>query len=367
MKPIALSCALLALAAAQAETPRDRVALFIRSAAYDRLKTEIERYKRDVQARFPVRLQIVKGDWANPEEVRDAVKRCYKEDRVTGVVLVGGVPMHRFHMHDFDNPDPLYYEDFDLRFVSSSGREVPDAYVGAPDLKLWVANLRAVEQDGDDGIEQLRAFLDKTHAYYTGKQKIERRALAVTGSDWPDGAEIFAKNVARPIFGPDGCDVLSCKAASLEALRDAFAKHTYTVFYIQVHSTCTRQDMDTGGTIWSKEIEQIPTGAVFIVNHGCSTCNWSKAIADKGRNTCMSWVFGKGVGEAVMGNVRTGMVYGQDALYERILAGDYLGRAYFAAKKSAEDEMHREYPNGDVVSGVTFVGNPFVTLRPGRG
>ena len=76
----------------------------------------------------------------------------------------------------------------------------------------------------------------------------------------------------------------------------------------------------------------------------------------------MSWVFGKGVGQAVVGNVRTGMVYGQQAIYERILAGDYLGKAYLAGKKAGEAEMHREYPNGEVVAGVLFIGNPFLYI-----
>jgi hypothetical protein len=84
---------------------------------------------------------------------------------------------------------------------------------------------------------------------------------------------------------------------------------------------------------------------------------------ERGRNTGMSWVFGRGVGQAVVGNVRTGMVYGQDALYERILAGDYLGKAYLELKRSSEAEMHREYTDGTVVGGVLFIGNPFINIK----
>jgi len=347
---------------AGAPPSREQVAVLVNRAAYARLQPEIKQYEGDVEERFPVRLQVVQGKWANPDEVRRTIRRLHLTRKISGVVLVGAIPMHKFHMHDFDNPNPLYYEDYDLQFVDKNGDGISDAYTGTPNLKLWVANLRGVEDEKDEGIDVLKAFLRKTHAYYTGKQSIEPRALAVTTSDWPDGADIFARDVGRPLFGDNGVDVLSCQAATLTALRQAFAKHTYTMFYIQVHSTPTRQDME-GGTLYSKEIAQIPTGALFTINHGCSICNWAKNVSrEKGRNTGMSWVFGKGVGQAVVGNVRTGMVYGQQQIYERILAGDYLGKAYLAGKKAGEAEMHRDYPNGEVVAGVLFIGNPFLYI-----
>jgi hypothetical protein len=344
--------------------PKDKVAILVRQETYASLRKEIGQYKADVEKRFPVKLDVVVGNWVKPDEVRSEVKSLHEKKQVSGIVLVGAVPMHRFHMHDFDNPNPLYYEDFDLQFKDKDGNGIPESYVGTPILKVWVANLRGVEGETDDGIEVLRGFFDKTHAYYTGKQKVEPRALAVTDSDWPEGANLFSENVGQKLFGKDGVDVLNCKAATPKSIYGAFAQHTYTMFYVQLHSTPTRQDT-CEGSLFSKDIAEIKTGALFTVNHGCSNCNWMKnQTSEKGRNTGMSWVFGKGVGQAVVGNVRTGMVYGQEALYERILAGDYLGKAYFALKVSAEDEMHREYTNGDVVAGVLFIGNPFLTMKP---
>lgn len=53
------------------------------------------------------------------------------------------MPMHRFFMHEHANPNPVYFEDFDLRFVDKNKDGVDDAYEGKPQLKLWVANIRA--------------------------------------------------------------------------------------------------------------------------------------------------------------------------------------------------------------------------------
>jgi hypothetical protein len=139
-------------------------------------------------------------------------------------------------------------------------------------------------------------------------------------------------------------------------------KETFTFFYIQVHSWEVGHDVDHNGQILATEIAALTTGALFTVNHGCSAGNWLKA--SPAVNTSQAYVFGAGVGQAVVCQVRTGMVYGHERMYERILAGDYVGKAYLAAKRAGEEEMYREYPDGTIFSGVTLIGNPFLDLRP---
>lgn len=344
------------------EHEKEKVGLLITEKAFNSLESEITRYRKDVERNFPADLMVQAGSWNTPEALRDQIRSMYIEHNISGVILVGALPMHRFHMHDFDNPNSLYYEDFDLQYKDTTGNGIPEIYSGEPQLKIWIANMRATEIDNEDGIETLRKFLNKTHEYYSGKMKIEKRALAITGNDWPDGADHFVKNVASNLFGFDSVDSIRARSVSKTAMLDKFSSHTYSMFYIQVHSNERRQDLQ-GDSITSWEIEKMSTGALFVINHGCSTGNWMKAAAKNNRNTAMSWVFGDGAGQAVVANVRTGMVYGQDSIYARILKGDYLGKAYLSGKKAAEAEMHHYYPSGDIVSGVTFIGNPFVYLH----
>ena len=343
------------------KTSKDQIAFFVDRRVYKELKLEIKQYKTDVEAKFPVKLIIVQGNWTKPDEIRIDIKDMYYKKSICGVILAGALPMHKFYMQNTAIPNPLYYEAFEMEFIDKDGDGISDAYVGEPDLKVWVANLRGVEGADDPGIGILRDFLHKTHAYYSGKQNIEPRALAVTGKDWPDGANEFANKIGIPLFGSGNVDVLSCKQATRNAILDAFQKHSYKMFYIQVHSNESRQDMEPGA-IYSKEISELTTGSLFTVNHGCSTGNWTKAALKGERNTAMSWVFGKSVGEAVVCNVRTGMVYGHERIYERLLAGDYVGKAYFAGKIAGEQEMHIEFPDGSIVSGVAFIGNPFISV-----
>lgn len=345
---------------------KDQVVLLIRRNSWKELETEIARYKEEVEARFPVQLNVLRGNWSKPVEVRETIAKIYETKGLSGVVLVGDMPLHRFFMHSFANPDALYYEDFTLKF---SNDEIALSYSGKPDPKIWVANLRAVSDPAEQGIAELKAFFAKTHAYYSGAQVIRHRALFAAGWEWPDGAK-QAKAMLEPVFpGPEASLLINetGKASTAEYqgatrtnILNAF-KENYTLYYVQVHSWEAGHDVDHGGQILAPEIAALTTGSLLTINHGCSAGNWLKA--NPGINTSQAYVFGHGIGQAVVCQVRTGMVYGHERMYERLVAGDYAGKAYLAAKRAGEQEMYSGYPDGTIFSGVTFIGNPFIYIQ----
>jgi hypothetical protein len=53
---------------------------------------------------------------------------------ISGIVLVGALPMHRFFMHEHANPHPVFYEDFDLVFIDKNTLkvEIPNDDFGDP-------------------------------------------------------------------------------------------------------------------------------------------------------------------------------------------------------------------------------------------
>lgn len=351
------------LPAHSSHSDHDRVAVFVPRAVQDALSAEIAAFKKDVEAHFPVELIAHPGEWPTPEAVRKDIKRLYEESRVTGVLLVGGVPMHKFYMHGSANPNPLFYEDFNLAFEDTNGDGIDDAYISTPDLKLWVANVKCTTNDAGNGIKTLRLFFNKTHDYYETRTKVQSRALTVSGSEWPGENDRFARTLAEPLFGRSGLVSLGSTSTTLDAVRAAFADGNYAIFNLNLHSDENGHSM-SGGKLTSRDILEIPTGALFTICNGCFACNWARnASSPEAKNAGQSWVFGKGVGQAVVGNVRSGNVYGGDKLYARLLAGDYVGKAYFAAKQAAEEVMSREFPSGEVVSGVILIGNPFLVFK----
>lgn len=336
---------------------KDNVALFVKETTYGKLKMEIERYKKDVESRFPVNIRIVTGNWKQPIEVREEIKKQCYPNGLKGVVLVGDIPMHRFYMHNYANPNSLYYEDPMLDFNDPI---VATSYSSQPNPQIWVANMRAVSSPESSGEDELRQFFNKTHDYYSNKQKINNDFLVVAGHEWPEGAR-FAERKMKGYFNHiDTLIGISGNKQSYvtrDTLLNAFKKN-YKMFYIQVHSNERRQDLEGGGSIFADpDIYNMETGALFILNMGCSNGNFFKASPEK--NTAQSWVFGKGVGQGIITQVRVGQVYGYETLFDSLKAGKYIGNAYLDVKQNGEMDMFKEY-NGSIVSGVTFIGNPFI-------
>jgi hypothetical protein len=338
----------------------DNVLLLVGASTNTQLKTEILQYKSDVEMRFPVKLTILEGNWKTPEEVRKVVKDNYSALGLTGVVLVGAVPMHTFYMHEGVNPNPFYYEAFDISYVDSNNDKVPESYVWQANMmKLWVANIRSVVGATDLGIDGLRTFFNKTRDYYAGNQTIERRSLSIAGSDWQGAAKSFANNVAMKLLGNAG-DYLDGNAGTKDSVLKLFALQPYTIARLWLHSNESASDLVNGG-INANEIYNLPNKSLITFHLGCYNSCWTRNRSGS-KNNGMSWVFSKGVGQALVGGVRSGTLYGEDKLYAALIAGKYLGPAYFACKSAGEAEMHSEYPDGSVVAGNLLIGNPFIQV-----
>ncbi len=335
------------------------------------LAEPLRTYVADVEARFPVKLQVIARDWKTPQEVRETIKSLHRESAIAGVILVGAMPMHLFFMHEHPNPNPLYYEDFDLEFVDHNKDGVDDAYHGKPDLKIWVANIRATEKANHDDIPGLRRFFAKTHDYYTGKAVPELRTLLfsadVRTEDWAGPGDWFKRRGGARFSAPEDVTLLEGKACTHKAALEAFKKHSYSLTCVGLHSD------ETGHALYdedlmAQEITDMRTGSLIIINHGCFAANWTKTEHDNNGSNCgLSWVFGKHLGQAEVAQVRSGGIGFDDLIYARLRAGDYLGKAYLPSKQAHEIEASPgDHVPGDIVSGNLMIGNPFLTLKPAK-
>ncbi len=343
----------------------DRVAILLREATLKALAEPLRTYITDVEQRFPAKLQIVAGNWKTAEEVRAAIKDLHEKQKISGVILVGAMPMHRFYMHEFANPNPLYYEDFDLKFSDQNKDGVADGYQGKPQLKVWVANLRSSVKANDDDIATLKLFFAKTHTYYHAKEAMEPRALALSGSDWPEGGTWFKEQIGGKLLGKRAITVLENKACTLKSAEKALKEHNYTLTYIQVHSNWNAQSTE-GGDLTAEQVIKLKTGSLITINHGCSTGNWMHNEAERtSPNMAMSFVFGRNIGQVVVAQVRSGMIDYQDVLYDGLSGREWFGKAYFNTKQKAESQASSgDHVPGDIVSGILMIGNPFVQIRP---
>lgn len=365
---LAFSLLLFAVTASLATEP-DRIAILLNESTLKALDEPLRTYVADVEARFPVKLGVIARQWRTPQEVRAAIRELHRENHITGVILIGAMPMHQFFMHEHSNPNPLYYEDFHLEFVDRNADGVDDAYLGTPELKLWVANIRATEKADQDDIPGLRRFFDKTHAYYTGKAVPEPLTLILSSepisADWAGLGDWFKRKGAARFSAPGDTALLEGKACTRKSVLKAFAKHSYSLTCLALHSD------ETGHALYDEDLmasdlAEMKTGSLITIAHACFAANWTKNERDKnGPNCALSWVFGKHLGQAVIAQVRSGGAGFDEHVYERLRAGDYIGKAYLPCKQADENEHAKgDHVPGDIVSGVLMIGNPFLRLPP---
>ena len=347
----------------------ERIAILLHESTQKALAEPLATYVTDVEQRFPVKLRVIARDWKTPKEVRETIKTLHKESSISGVILVGAMPMHLFFMHENANPNPLYYEDFDLPFVDNNKDGVDDAYKGKPALKIWVSSIRATEKAKDDDISGLRRFFAKTHDYYTGKTVPENRTLFfsadVPTEDWAGSGDWFKRRGGARFSSPENVTILEGKSCTHKAALDAFKKHSYSLTCVAVHSDETGHAL-FDEDLMAQEIFDLKTGSLITISHGCFAANWTKTAHDNnGPNCGLSWVFSKHLGQALVGQVRSGGVGFDNLIYERLRAGDYLGKAYLPCKQAHEDEHAMgDHVPGDIVSGILMIGNPFLELKP---
>lgn len=345
----------------------EQVAILLQEKARKSLAEPLAIYVADVEERFEVKLVVLAKEWKTPEQVRTAIKDLHEKQSITGAILVGAMPMHRFYMHGFANPNPLFYEDFDLPFKDRDNDGFADVYQGTPNPKIWVANLRSSVKADDDDTDGLRRFLAKTHAHYHASEPVLPAALAVSAEDWPTGGTSFKQLVAGKLFPKDSVAVIENKACTFDAVTKAFEGGDRTLTHLQAHSDWNSQQLD-GGDLTAKAVAKWKTGSLITINHGCSAGNWMHNEAEQtSPNMAMSYVFGNNIGQVTVAQVRSGMIYQHETIYEYLSEGEYVGKAYLKAKQKAELQFTQgDHAPGDVISGILMIGNPFIKLDISR-
>lgn len=165
-------------------------AIITDSATYAATKPAMLRYRDAVEA-DGLATYIVRDNWANPTEVRDALKSLYKSDpKLEGIVLVGDVPVamvrngqhmttafkmdeDNYPMLDSSVPSDRFYDclDLDFRFMKQD-EENPHLFYyqlveECPqhlEPTFYSARVRYPKLRGGDKYEGISMFLDKAAA-----------------------------------------------------------------------------------------------------------------------------------------------------------------------------------------------------------
>ena len=210
-------------------------AIFVDKATAQACRAELEAY-RDVITAEGLPAEILAGDWATPEQVRDRIRQLYRDKGLEGAVFVGDIPVamvrgaqhftsafkmdqRQFPMFDSSVPSDRFYDDFGLKFrfiAQDSTRHDLFYYWLTGDSAqrihsdIYTGRIRAV-LPGEEGFAQIRAYLKKAVAAHKENNPLDR-VVSYTGegsfsnslSAWKDESITLREQMPAAFRDADG-------------------------------------------------------------------------------------------------------------------------------------------------------------------
>ena len=210
-------------------------AIFVDKATAQACQPELEAY-RDAIAADGLPAEILAGDWATPEQVRDRIRQLHRDKGLEGAVFVGDIPVamvrgaqhftsafkmdqQNYPMFDSSVPSDRFYDDFDLKFrfiAQDSTRHELFYYWLTGDSaqrihsNIYTGRIRAV-LPGEEGFAQIRAYLKKAVAAHKENNPLDR-IVSYTGegsfsnslSAWKDESVTLREQMPAAFRDADG-------------------------------------------------------------------------------------------------------------------------------------------------------------------
>ena len=179
-------------------------AIFVDKATAEACRSELADY-RDAIVADGLPADIYADDWASPEQLRDCIRRLYRDKGLEGAVFIGDIPVamirgaqhftsafkmdqQTFPPFDSSVPSDRFYDDFGLQFRflerDSTHRNLFYYWLtGESEQRIhcdiYTGRIRATKA-GEEGFAQIRAYLKKAAAAHKENNPLDR-VVSYTG------------------------------------------------------------------------------------------------------------------------------------------------------------------------------------------
>ncbi len=199
--PLFLMLCHINLFAQQIEQPsvsgKTSFAVVIDSHTLTKCAPQVAEYKKTIESEgLPT--FVVSAKWESPEQVKDILKKLYKENNLEGAVFIGNIPIAMVMKAQFMTsaykmdereyplevvavPSDRFYDDFDLKFnkIADSTKGLKHFYELAPDstpyieCDIYVGRIQAQGSNGC-GCKQIAAYLEKAVREHKADNKFDQ-------------------------------------------------------------------------------------------------------------------------------------------------------------------------------------------------
>ena len=351
----------------EAAGPIKKNAIIFNTGEYSNIEGMVLQYKEDVEARFPVDLSIVTGDWETPQQLRNTVIDLYA-DGIEGVIFAGTLPYAKWKFSwDETCPLPFYFEDLDGSFIDTDNDGFFDYHTwGINDgPEIWVSYI--LPPVSIDTSAALAHYFAKTHLYYSGALYYEKRALVYVAHDWYSAVHEMVDEL-EPIFG-DAIDSYGGKDfyTSGSEYQTILSDNSYAVVDVWSHASSAFHQFDQA------PLQNLFARSIYDFNStGLITMIWGCHGGDFVENpiNCLpiSYLFGNSQGLASCASTRSIGIEKHEMMYQAMAEGRSLGEGYFEWKQYCCNTTHvkKRFPTDDLNNfmwGWVLMGNPYMNFK----
>jgi len=366
------------------QTPQEAksVLIFVDDETYPHLTSELNRLASDVKNDLGVKVSIQHDNYKNAVQVREIIKQYYATKGLLGSILVGdipyamvGNPVDGGYTGNFSYPSDAYYQDLDDDWWVDLNKDgMLDARIGLkPPVghkEVWSGRIKPT-MTGEEGITQLRAYLERDHAYRTAPLPRASKALFynATYRDLIGGRSTLSafegwlrnamQNISEYTSGDSALPFLTSQdtryisIASPEKEKDEYLSelknNDYDLVFTNIHGSSELVQIGGRSNITGRDIKQLEPRGRFYIMASCGTARFS----DPGYFAGELLFSGRGLG-----------VYGFTepvgiASSESLVGADYL-KNYAPLRLGV---IWGEVIKQDATEVAVFLGDPTLALR----
>ncbi len=328
---------------------RERVAFLVKSSLYPEIKCKLSELFEDAHS-YDFVVKEIQGQ--SPSQIRAWLKMEYENYGLVGAVLVGNIPLARYHNPLFNEmvEFPYYYMNLNGDWADENGDgiidDIPQNY--AP--QIWVGIVRSTDMDGNNAT-QINNYIQKVLNYLGGKISVEPRSVAFVDDDFLFMVDKLRASLYYPYVGFDIVDKNTTSEAFLK-----FLMKDYPYGFIVAHSNGGEYFIKQSGYWEYVKPQEIRAKGLFYTDESCYAGNFEKgAIANY-------LIMGKGSqGLGVLTFTGRGRVSSMDAYYFALGEGKSFGESlvYYIQNLTKNPANFNEH-----IAMLTYIGFPF--LKPWR-
>ncbi len=266
---------------------KNSVVIFVDEYTYNQLTNEIKRLKTDIENDLDVNVFLYNQIFNDPQQIRETIISHFNNDKLIGSILIGNIPFVLYG----DTLSDFYYMDLDDKIDECyNNGKVDKSCLGIyppgglyPYIEIWSGRIKPTKS-GQEGIEQIRSYLNKNHDYRNGRISYKKRITLLSlihifdySYNQEDYNQLFHGFVENSLlYSENDINIIYNKDSS--ALKNNYVNslnNQNEITFLNIHGTSNSEWFGGTTSLYSNEIETIKPNSMIYFLKSCSNGDFS--------------------------------------------------------------------------------------------